>query len=647
MCIGGAKAGVVSLWFLRAGVLLASLTAGPVPAYSQSHSAATAQVSVRLVADHQVVHPGQQILLGVEQKIAPHWHTYWLNPGDSGEATKISWALPNGAVAGAILWPVPQRIDVGPVTNYGYSDAIVLLSHIALPETLATGSTAHIAARVSWLVCNEECIPQEAELILNLPVAETPQVSADAALLETASRDLPQTPTWPIQVRRDKSELVLQWPVSATSIKPETATFFSQRWGLVTHHAAQQLNQHAGNWQLKVSTGDAPPNVGDKLGGVLVLTSSSGRHALDFASVVQAAAPPPEAESLSLWAALVLALIGGVVLNLMPCVFPVLSIKALSLIKQTGGSSAVARRHGFIYMGGVLASFAFLALLLITFKAAGSQVGWGFQFQSPIFVGVVACTLFAVGLSMSGVFTFGFGVAGLGSEAASRAGYSGSFFSGVLAAVVATPCTAPFMGAAVAFALAQPATQLLAVFLSLGFGLALPYLLLSCWPALQAGLPRPGPWMDTLKQALAFPMYGASIWLVWVLAQQSGAQGVLLVLKAAGLIALAAWTYQQAALARAVGWRRTGFATAVLATLLATWRISQLAPMPGAGAPQVADTDQESYTPGIDSIATSKADDIARAENYVRAAISELAAGKRVTQANTKPYGCSIKYADS
>jgi len=597
MCPWGVRAGVMTGWFWRLGIVLVGLAAVASPSYSQSQTAASEQVALRLMASHQVVQPGQQLLLGVEQRIAPHWHTYWRNSGDSGEATAIDWRLPSGATAGPLLWPVPQRIDVGPITNYGYSDAVMLLAQVTLPDSLAVGSTARIAAHVSWLVCKEECIPQEADLALDLPVAPTSQVSAQAAALETALHALPQTVVWPISVQRDKTELVLLWPVSASSAELQAATFFAQHWGWVTHHAAQPLSQQAGRWQLRLSSGEAPPKVGESLEGVLLLQTTSGAHSVQVASVLQVATGPADTTALSLWTAMLLALIGGVVLNLMPCVFPVLSIKALSLVNQAGASAATVRRHGWTYTAGVLVSFVLLALLLIVFKTAGKQLGWGFQFQSPIFVAGVASILFAVGLSLSGVVTLGAGMAGLGSDAASKPGYIGSFLSGVLAAVVATPCTAPFMGAAVAYALGQPALPLLAVFLSLGFGLALPFLLLSQWPASHRWLPRPGVWMDTLKQALAFPMYGASIWLVWVIAQQSGAQGVLLVLSALGLIALAAWSYQQGALARAARWRRVGFASALLSTLLTTWCISLLEPTPKLPASQTSQTEAEPYTP--------------------------------------------------
>ncbi|MBB3196800.1 thiol:disulfide interchange protein [Roseateles terrae] len=248
--------------------------------------------------------------------------------------------------------------------------------------------------------------------------------------------------------------------------------------------------------------------------------------------------PSGEAASLSLWAAIGLALVGGLILNLMPCVFPVLAIKALSFLH---GDPREHHRQGLAYTAGVLVAFSALAGVLLALRGAGASVGWGFQFHSPLFVLLLAWLMFVLGLSLAGMLHLGVGLTGVGQGLASRSGLVGSFFTGVLATVVATPCTAPFMGAAMAYALAQPAVELLAVFLALGLGLALPYLALAFWPALQRRMPRPGRWMDVLKQALAFPMFGAAIWLVWVLAQQAGPQGVLLALSGMGLIALALW----------------------------------------------------------------------------------------------------------
>jgi len=577
---------------LLASVLLtlaaAAGAAPPLPLPPQQQTR-TEQVEVQLLSSQSNVQPGQRFSVGLRQRIAPHWHTYWLNPGDSGQATSIEWNLPAGATAGAIEWPAPSRQALGPITNYGYEGEVLLLAQLTVPADAQPGSRFAATAAVTWLVCKDVCIPQQAELGLDLPVAAAAVASADAAVLAQARAQLPGSSPWPVQLAAATQGLTLSWPANAGVSEATEAWFFAETWGAVAHSAPQPLAREGELWSLQLPRGDTPLAAGKTLAGVLVLKGADGARAYQVTAPVPGAvlAAPP-ARDLGLLAALALALAGGLVLNLMPCVFPVLSIKALSLLGAASDSAAVTRRHGLAYTAGVLASFAALAGLLVVLRAAGGEVGWGFQFQSPLFVLAVAYLLFAVGLSLSGLLDVGASVAGLGSGLAEKPGYAGSFFTGVLASVVATPCTAPFMGAALAFALSQPAPALMAVFLSLGMGLALPYLLLSWWPALQRWLPRPGAWMDTLKQALAFPMYAAAVWLVWVLAQQTGPMGVLLALSGLLLIAFAAW------LRRSLSAGLLGNALAVLllgAALAGGWYL------PAPEAVQQVKSDHEPYTP--------------------------------------------------
>ncbi len=510
--------------------------------------AATPQVRAELVASVSAVQPGEQIQLGVQQRIIPHWHTYWLNPGDSGLATTIAWTLPAGATAGDIQWPVPGRFALGPVTNYGYENEVTLLSPIRIPANARPGSTFPVKATVDWLVCQEICIPQQVELELSLPVvaAGTPR-EPGSPLIEQAVARLPVSSPWQADFSNAADGLTLR--LSGAGLGALTSSdvwFYPGQWGRIAHGAPQPVHITGDSLSLKLARGEDPPAAGQALGGVLVVSSQDG--ARGYSIQASAIAAPTggnavPAEETALGAALLFALLGGLILNLMPCVFPVLSIKALSLLRHAHQSRAVTRLQGLAYTGGVLASFAVLAGVLIGLKAGGTQVGWGFQFQSPVFVLAVAYLMFAVGLSLSGVFTLGASAAGVGTALADKPGYTGSFFTGVLATVVATPCTAPFMGAALGFALGQPGPVLLAVFLSLGLGLALPYLLLSFWPALQRLLPRPGRWMERLKEFLAFPMYGAAVWLVWVLAQQAGPNAIAIALGGMLAIAFAAWLY--------------------------------------------------------------------------------------------------------
>ncbi|RZL01366.1 MAG: thiol:disulfide interchange protein [Rubrivivax sp.] len=544
-------------------------------------------VRAELVSSVTAVRPGEQITVGLHQRIAPHWHTYWINPGDSGLPTTLEWHLPAGAVAGEIQWPAPHRFTQGPVTNHGYEDEVTLLSSIQVPSDAKPGTPLAIQAKAKWLVCREVCIPQEADLVLSLPV-----VAAGAArgevnpLIEQARRQLPVQPNWTAQaVLQAGGGLALRIPkVSANWKAASDVWFYPDEWGLIAHNAPQPRQDDAApTTSIQLTPGDSPATAGQVLKGVLVVAEGEGKAAVRRSygisvtvspgaagAPAQASAMPSQAPAsssappdLSLGSALVLALLGGLVLNLMPCVFPVLSIKALALLSHSEQTPREARLHGLVYTAGVLSSFALLGGLLIALKAGGSQVGWGFQFQSPVFVLAVAYLMFAVGLSLSGVFTIGGSVTGVGSSLASRGGYAGSFFTGVLATVVATPCTAPFMGGAIGFALGQPALVLMAVFLSLGLGLALPYLLLSWWPRLQRWLPRPGLWMERVKQVLAFPMYGAAVWLVWVLAQQAGIDAVAVALSGLLVLAFAAWIYDSSRASPAV-FRHAGTAAAVL-----------------------------------------------------------------------------------
>jgi len=565
-------------------LLSLTLIFGGTVSHAAPNTARTEQVEGSLLTDHSTVQVGQQLRVALRQRIAPHWHTYWINPGDSGQATSIEWQLPAGATASEVEWPAPSRQALGPITNYGYSNEVLILSRLTVPATASKRFT--VTAQVTWLVCKDICIPQTVTLGLDLPVAAVAVAGLDAPLLAAAEAHLPKPAPFPVRVTRTDKSLVLIWPQQQALMQAE---FYAEAWGIVNHSAPQALTQQSGTARLELPIGEAPLVAGKALAGVLKIQDSGGEQAYRIQEVPQALAKPTPVEDTGLAAALALALAGGLVLNLMPCVFPVLSIKALSLMNQARDSAATTRRHGLAYTLGVLLSFAVLGLALLALRAAGGEIGWGLQFQSPLFVLGVAWLLFAVGLSLSGLLDVGASAAGLGSDLAGKPGYAGSFFTGVLASVVATPCTAPFMGAALAYALTQAAPVLLAVFLSLGLGLALPYLLLSLWPALQRWLPRPGAWMQTLKQALAFPMYAAAVWLVWVLAQQSGAGGVVLALSGMVALAFAAWL-------RSV--MKPGLLGNGVALLIAAATLACAVALPAqTPSTQAVSNDSEPYTP--------------------------------------------------
>lgn len=547
--------GFGKLLSVSCALLISTVVQSQQDAPSVTDKAATPQVQAQLVASVNAVVPGSEIYLGVNQQIIPHWHTYWINPGDSGNATTISWTLPAGATASEIIWPAPGRFSMGPITNYAYENNVTLLSKIAVPSSIAVGETFTARALVDWLVCEEECIPQQVELALSLPVVgSTNETGSGSPLIAEAQARVPVASPWAVTAQQSaidsetgQGKLQLHVGLSKDQLaQVQDIWFYPYDWGRIRQSDQQVHKNIAGGIQVEIPTGEAPAAIGDPLTGVLVIKEQQGiTRGYEIKVPVQTLANNQDTAEFAIGfaSALLFALLGGVILNLMPCVFPVLSIKALSLVSHSNYSAVEIRRQGYVYTLGVLASFAVLALLLILLKAGGSQVGWGFQFQSPIFVLLVAYLLFAVGLSLSGVFFIGGSVAGVGSSLTEKPGYSGSFFTGVLATVVATPCTAPFMAAALGYAVAQPPVKLLAIFLSLGLGLALPYLLLSCWPRLQRWLPRPGLWMERAKQLLAFPMYAAAIWLVWVLVQQAGVDAVIIALGGMLLIAIAAWVY--------------------------------------------------------------------------------------------------------
>jgi thiol:disulfide interchange protein DsbD len=552
-------------------------------------TAATAQVRIRLLAAADAVHPGERILFGVEQALKPEWHTYWTNPGDTGMPTRIAWDLPAGAAAGAIVWPVPARFRTGPVTSYGYAQHATLLSTLTVPQDARPGTSFPVRARVSWLVCRDVCIPQQAEVGLALPVLAVGMPSGAGALaVGPAHAALPSAAPGSVHAATDGKAVALT--VSGTGMRAadlEDAWFYDAARGRIAPGAPQAASVDGDRLVLRLRAGG---QAGARLSGVLVVktrTASRG-YAIDTALAASTApiAPPEDvapATDASLPLALLFALLGGLVLNLMPCVFPVLSIKALSLLDHARADPGTARGHGIAYTVGVLASFALLGGALIALKAGGARAGWGFQFQSPAFVLATAYLMCAVGLNLSGVFEVGGRLAGVGDALASRAGYTGSFFTGVLATVVATPCTAPFMGGAVTYALAQPPAVLLAVFLCMGVGLALPYLLLSTRPVLQRYLPRPGPWMVRVRQAFAFPMYGAAVWLVWVLARQTGVDAGAAALGGMVALAFAAWLHGATRFA-STPVRRAGSVGAVL-TVIAALAAGQTAVGRGQPAP--------------------------------------------------------------
>jgi len=561
------------------------------PAFAQSSVVKTDNVRAELISEMSEIKAGEPFWVALRQTLRPHWHTYWKNPGESGLPTEINWTLPAGVKADPIVWPVPTQIDVGGVINYGFHDDVMLLVKITPPADLAGALT--LVANANWLVCDDVCIPEEGKFALSLPVgpAAKPADAATRALFDKARQALPTESPWPARFGVAKSgdpTLI----IDAKGLKPDTISnvyFFPAEWGPIASMAKQSASVTADGIRIPLKKGDAKGSPPQQLSGTLVLTEKTGdgahRQAFDVVakldpSFVPNAQPIAAAggEQLSFAEALLFALIGGLILNLMPCVFPVLAMKAAAFARLAGHEKSAMRRDGLAYTAGVLVSFAAMAAVVVAIRASLGEVSWGFQFQSPIFSLLIAYLFFVVGLNLSGLFEVGGNFAGIGQGLAARSGATGSFFTGVLAVVVATPCTAPFMAAALGFALSQPAPETVAVLLAMGLGLALPYLVLATTPALQRLMPRPGAWMDRLRQFLAFPMYASAVWMIWVLTQQTGPDGVIYALGGMILIAFAIWLLRLGSRGGAAssvgGWLRRGLAAiAVLLAFAAAFKI--------------------------------------------------------------------------
>lgn len=565
---------------LAAILLLASVGLGQAWAQTQStlagavpgNTVRTDNVTVELIPVAAEVAPGDTVEVLLQQTIRPKWHTYWQNPGDSGQETAIQWTLPPGASAGPIAWAAPERIEYGPLVNYGYSDRVGLLSELTVPADWPAGKPFPVEAFVTWLVCEEICIPEEGSFALKVPTG--PATVADstvAALVAQARRALPQPSPWTATYAVDETRLSVVFDVAGLSAERLSEVyFFPTAWGVVDHAAPQRLTVDENGLRLTVKRGETP--VDGELGGVLTLVENTGtgpsRLAFAVAAASGATMPPATAASLALPAlslptVLLFAFLGGVLLNLMPCVFPVLAIKALGVVQGAGGPARERVVGGFAYLAGVLGSFALLGAVLLTLQAGGAAVGWGFQLQQPFVVALFAYVLFAVGLNLAGVFEIGGGWTGVGQSLAGRHGPVGSFFTGVLAAVVAAPCTAPFMATALGFAFTQPPAIAMSALLALGAGLAAPYLLLTWAPPVARLLPKPGPWLATFKQVLAFPMFASAAWLVWVLAQQTDPDSVLAVLLGGVALGAAAWLFARRG--------RVSGALALVSLLAALW----------------------------------------------------------------------------
>ena len=569
----------VTLFFIAASALGISASAqfGPKPANPGGSTVTTPHVQAELVAHApQGVGPGQPLWLGLQITHQPDWHTYWKNPGDSGLPTELTWQLPAGLDAGDIAWPVPHKIAIGTLANYGYEGSVLLPVPVTVAQTFAPGPLAKdvtVQLKASWLVCRKECIPEEGNFTLQLPIQST--TALHSAAFDAAQKAQPQPlakASAQQQAQVDGDALQVRVAGLPAALRGKTLDLFPEM-PEVLHNAAPGTQQWEGDvWTARIPLAEQRSNSPSTLPVVLaervqgstprpgyradltvqgpwpaVAAKASVSPALEAALKANAAlagsglppAAPSGASSLTLTAALLGALLGGLILNLMPCVFPVLAIKVVGFTRHAQDRRA-HRISGLAYTAGVVLSFLALGALMLGLRAAGEAVGWGFQLQSPAVVAALAGLFTLIGLNLAGVFEFGNMLPSSVASLQARHPVADSFLTGVLAVAVASPCTAPFMGASMGLTATLPAAQALAVFAALGLGLALPYLAASLWPAVARALPRPGAWMDTFRRFLAFPMFATVVWLVWVLGQQSGIDGaasLLILLVGLGLLA--------------------------------------------------------------------------------------------------------------
>jgi thiol:disulfide interchange protein len=487
---------------------------GPGPVKAQ-------HLTAELVSLAPNIAPGGTLQVGLVFTLEEHWHVYWINAGEAGYPPKITWTLPDGITAGPMQFPIPSRLPVGPLMDFGYEDAAAFPVQLTAANSVKPGPI-HLDAVVTWLVCRESCIPGKAHLGLNLTVSPdatvpTQTVGALGEALTLLPQPLP--PNAKLTVTGGKTDFVL----TLTTGKRETnAEFYPFDQDQIANAAPQQIESLSDGVRLRVRRDDTLTKLPANLHGVVKLSDKIAYDVTapivpgEIASSPASRSPVAATSSVTTLTAIGLAFLGGIILNLMPCVFPVLFLKGLALVQSSGQERKHLRSHGLVYTLGILVSFWTIVAVLLALRAGGSQAGWGFQLQSPVFLTLLAAGIFFFALSLAGLFDIGLSLTSVGGDLAQKQGYTGSFFTGVLATVVATPCTAPLMGAAIGFALAQPTGITFAVFTALGLGLAAPYLLLSFQPAWTRILPRPGAWMEVFKQLTAVIFFATVIWLTYV-----------------------------------------------------------------------------------------------------------------------------------
>lgn len=545
--------------------------------------------TIEIISESKTMNAGDELLLGLQFKLSPGWHTYWKNPGDAGEGASVTWSLPEGIKASEILWPGPETIPVEPLMTFGYEDEITLLTNISASE--AAVFPAILKAKISWYTCKDICVPQEANLELTIKGGDKRDTSFTNQL-STILLDLPTNLPNQHRVEALDDSYFLQMELKDDA-SINSAYFFPEEYGLISYSKKQITEINNNSLSLQVPGSEVDLKL-QKFAGVLLLNSQNSSQ---FFNVSLDLGNEQKAEAFSLMdlvITIVFAFIGGLILNVMPCVFPILSIKILSFVEQSEGSRKKMIQHGLSFSAGVLITFLSIAGLLLVLKSGGESIGWGYQLQSPLMVTLLIYLFVAIGITFMSNLILGGQLAQLGNFTQGYSDITGSFLTGVLAVIVASPCTAPFMGSAVGIALLQPGFSTVAIFISLGMGFAAPYLLLSFYPSLLRVLPKPGAWMETMKQFMAFPMWASALWLTWVLSGQVETDTVLMVLLGALLIALSLWLLEKNQSSEGfIKWVAVSVATLLLGSAL--W----LAPTDYENTQDKSSSNGDSYTPEL------------------------------------------------
>lgn len=572
-------------------LLFLALFTMPLAAQSVSQQPNT---RLEIIAESGTPVPGAPLAIGLVLTPKPGWHTYWSNPGDAGAATRVAWTLPaDTASPGPLAYPLPETLIVSGLMNYVYPKTNVLMTSVTPSADLKKGTAFPVTAKVDWLVCSlEQCVPESATVTLPLTIGTGTTDPENGFRIAEGKAAIPKPVDWPVSFAAKNGRFVLAVPFGSID-KVKSVYFFPDKDGVIDF-AAPQLVTIAGD-TLRIETTVATPAPTGPVTGVLRVEQTDLDHPLGFAITatpgsVPAAGlpigkkPNPINTTPSLLPILLGAILGGIILNIMPCVFPILSLKALSLAKGNV-DAASARRDAIAYAAGVILVCTALGGLVLLLRAAGSQVGWAFQLQDPRVITGLLLLVTAIALNLAGVFEINISTGNLGDDTIRKGGALGSFATGALAAFVATPCTGPFMAGALGAALVLPTAQALAVFAGLGFGLALPFLVIGFVPALRKRLPKPGPWMNRLRAILSVPMFLTALALAWVLGRQAGVEGMTAGLAGAVIIGLLLWWLGSRQHGGGTGWVQAGAVLAVSVAAIMLLPVAAPAEASGTSAP--------------------------------------------------------------